>query len=213
MATFNFYLTDSKAIIPTSIYLQIQSRGKKAKFFVKHSILPKNWNFKKQQTKGLINTPELNVLLGSYLDAAKKANLRLLESEGISNPHRIKEELIIKFFEVPEGKDETQRITDIYTFKNTYLEILTNTKGQKGNAKVTNSTIIASRQTFEILKDFHDFTKISLDFSNINLVFHSQLVGYLERERNYRANTVAKHINRLKKFLNVALELDYKTNL
>jgi hypothetical protein len=51
MATFNFYLTDSKAIIPTSIYLQIQSRGKKAKFFVKHSILPKNWNFKKQQTK------------------------------------------------------------------------------------------------------------------------------------------------------------------
>lgn len=92
MATFNLYLTNPKATIPTSIYLQIQSKGMKAKFFVKQSVLPKNWNYKKQQTKGLINTPELNVLLGSYIDAAKKANLRLLESQGIANPHRIKED-------------------------------------------------------------------------------------------------------------------------
>jgi integrase len=204
MATINFYLKEPKAATATPIYLQIHSHGKKSKWYFNLLIEPRNWNFKKQETKGAVNSPELNEVLRNYKDAALKLATNRTDVQAI------KTELNKMFVQSNEPEPE-RAINDIYTFKDTYFKILPHQKGQKKGEKVTQSTINTYKQSFEIYRQFSEHTGTSLEFQNIDFDFFIAFVEYLETVRKFRANTVSKHVSRLKTFLNVATELGHNT--
>ena len=211
MATFNFYLKDSNSSIPTPLYLQITSNYAKAKWYFKQSILPKHWDKRKQRVKGLTIAPELNTLLDKYKTQAQViANRLSIEKEVEPLPKEIK--LVLKEYFFPKLKNEKAVVNDLLEFEKVYFPILKGRVNKTTKNKTTKGTLETYKQTFNLFKEFHALTGISLDFDNIDLEFYTKFVQFLEGTKNFKTNTVAKHITRLKTFLNEATELGYNTN-
>jgi len=211
MATFNYYLKEPNGSVATSLYLQISSNYTKAKWYFKQSIEPKHWDKRKQRVKSIPTAPELNALLDKYKTQAQIIANRLSgENELEPLPNEIKALLKQHFF--PVRKVEKNIVNDLVAFEKVYLPILKGRTNKRTKKKITKATIDTYKQTFSLFKDFHHLTGVSLTFENIDLEFYTAFIKYLEGDKRFKANTVAKHVTRLKTFLNEATELGYNQN-
>ena len=82
MARYNFYLKDKKSKTETPILLYISYNSTFCKISTGLKILPKNWNYKKQNVKPQVTkSSEINNILNNLLNQIEKTYLVLLDEK------------------------------------------------------------------------------------------------------------------------------------
>lgn len=207
MAQFNFYLKDPNSKTATPIYLQITSNGKKTRWYFKQSLNPLFWNKEKQECKGVRNSPEINLILSKYKETAQgAANQYTIANGNEPDPNLLKLELD-KIYNSAKRGTTTKKIADLLEFETYYFEMLKNRTSKQTKLRTSQNTISTYEQTFRVLRAFSKQTEYNLKFENIDLEFHKVFVQYLTEIRNFKQNTINKHVTRVKTFMNESLDI------
>ena len=197
MARYNFYLKDKKAKKETSIILYISYNSKFCKISTGLKILPKHWNYKKQNVKPQVTkSSEINNRLSNFLEEIEKTYLSIL-NENIFITNDI---IINRFKSDITPKEEL----DFFNFFDSHIS------AQKQLAK---STISDYRQTLNTLTIFQKITKYNVSFNSINLSFYDKFKCFVLDYQNYSINTFGKRIKVIKTFMKDALDRKLHNNL
>ncbi|MFN3444672.1 MAG: tyrosine-type recombinase/integrase, partial [Bacteroidia bacterium] len=214
MANYYFRLRDLNTDKETPIILFAQINGNRIKCKTNETILPGLWdNDKKVPVKCKANKILIERL--DYLktiandtflyfrDTLKNAEPNSAEYQnefykkaGIeSNKPKVKPEAKVTFFEfIDKYINETKFRQNKHTGK-----------------PIAQNTIKVYNQCKRLLKEFND-TKYKIDFDKLTLEFFLDFMEFLHA-KNYNVNTIAKHMTRLKTFLNDAYERGYTQSL
>lgn len=209
MATYKFYLFDTKTKDETYLILRLAENKKTYKFYTDLKIEPKDWNPKTGEArKTYTGYSDFNELLGLRRTELKSLHekLKLEEDFSIDNLRKRFYEIIGKI-----EKEETDTLTfeTLADFANHYIKTAETAKSK--------NTILHNKQTLRILREFEVKKKRKYTFDRINLDFYHDFTDYLKQDKKFGVNTVGKHIANIKTFLGEATErgvntkLDYKS--
>jgi integrase len=211
MATFKYFLRDSKATGSTQVVLFI-SDSKKIKIPSGQSIHPKHWDQKEQKVKrSLTGFADINAVLKSFAARVESAYLKFI-ADGIQpTPEQIREAVAIK--------EEQPEVLPAIVFKEAY------TSFQQVYEHTKRPATVKKFKTLLIhLEGFAQYRKQPLTFESIDLKYYELFTIYLTTEREYKVNnevkvkeghtnnTVGKVIANLKTFLNWAIDRGYPVN-
>ncbi|MDR3118904.1 MAG: site-specific integrase [Mediterranea sp.] len=167
------------ALVQVEAYL-----NKKRKYFsTKIYLLPDQWDGKRQLVKNHPNSEALNRRLYEYISAIEKKELSLWQQGRNISLEALKESL--------------HSPTDNASF-------LVFLKREIGNASLRGSTKKNHLSTWKTLNRF----KRNIAFTDLTFEFVTSFDHFLRME-GYHVNTIAKHMKHLKRYINIAINMDY----
>ena len=199
MAQVKFYLKDPTSKSATLIYLFFSFDNQRVKISSGESIKPTLWNAKTQRVKSSASSSgEINEELEKMADAVKSVYRQAKSREELITPEILRTKVDL----VRTGK--TGKHT-LFTFINDYINSVQNLKAK--------ATITIYKNIAHNLKEFEKFTRKEISFENITLDFYNNFTDYLQNEKQYSTNTIAKNIKIIKLFLNEATERGLNTKI
>lgn len=212
MANFNFNLRDSNSKTSTPINLVVRWNNKRLVYSTGLKIKPSAWNDKKQEetqiavpkgkTKSGLNKvsqdefnriADFNIQLQDIIGRAEKVfnDFTFINKRTPYNEAELRESLNVHFNPVVEEKP------NFFKYFEEYIATKTHTKTKQWY-----------ENTLRQLKTFNS----KLEFDSIDLSFYSGFVNAIT-EKGLAKNTIAKHIQNLKAYLNWATDNNKNTNL
>jgi integrase len=210
MPNVNFYLKKTVENTGKSlIKLRFKYSGNDLVFTFGQTIDPKHWNEDKQRVKSNKQTTadgkhSLNDLLDNLESVIQKAYNTEIKN-GIPEPGLLKLRLIQFMNKQGEGEEQS----DFYTLAERFKtgEIKHRGKDKSKNTTKTYNTVIGHLKAFEVSQRY------PISFDTITLTFYHKYVDYLKKKAGLSQNTIAKHIQVIKVFMNEALDMGYTKNV
>ena len=182
------------------IIMLITSNGERVEFQTGKKIDPKNWDTKKQQSKG--KTTEANLLNGYLNQLRNKVYLKEIElmQRGFLITARLLRDAIIDKVEVLNEK----------TLFQVFLEHNEEQKKMVGNG-LSKSTYQMSEYTYRLLKEYvgKKYKRADLYLRELNIGFIQSFHVFLKVDKGMAQNSSTKHLKLLKKIINVAIANSY----
>lgn len=205
MPDVRFNLKDRTTNKETLINLFFRYNNKRLKYSTSQKIPPQYWDDDKQRAKRTNKFPQYSEL-NSYLDKletlTKNTYRRFLNDDKIPSIQEFKKELDIGLLK----KEQNQKKT-LFNFIDGLIE--ERSKLPKYNQKTISYYNVVSN----IIKDYTQQAKITLDFQDVTLEFYYNFLEYLYNKRGFSINYAGNIIKVLKVFLNDATEKGINTNL
>lgn len=207
MAKFNFNLREPNSTSVTQIFLIVRWNNIKLVYPINESIKPQLWELDKSKSnfqraknvKAFPTFPEFNLRLDNILNTASNVFRQFQNKNKQQSPTKTeyKELLNIAF-------DKTI-VAEVSLFSDyqKYINIAKTKYGIKTVQWYTNA--------LNILKVFQKQYNRTIDFDNIDMSFYDAYIDFLTNEREYKQNTIGKHIQNLKAVLNYATERGHNT--
>jgi len=196
--TTKFYLRDPNSKKATPINFCLQYSGKRFVYSTKESIIPSNWNSKKNKPISTVTgAMTLNALLDMIERAAKDAYRQgIIDGKQITNEYlrdSLNKELTLHDKNTPffDALDEFIVINSVIRQPN---------------------TIKKYKSLKKHLKSFEKIKNRNLTFDSINLKFYDAFTSYLMNDLEHVNNTVSKYIKTLKTYMKWTMERDYHKN-
>jgi site-specific recombinase XerD len=209
MASFRFTLKNPKATSKTPIRLQVVYGTKETaahwvKIYIGESVKPLHWNQKSQRVKGIKTAPEINGKLDRIAVTADNV-LRKYKNEHDNQdpPPGLLKELI----EVAINRRSAIRNLDFFGYFEEYIELQRARRKTEGKP-IGRSIVNDYERTLALLREFSR----RLSFESINETWYHSFVNFLRDSKEFRTNTIGKHLKNLKAFLNWATEEEYNDN-
>jgi site-specific recombinase XerD len=201
--TPHFLLREPNSKKPTLISCHIRFKNDRIIFSVGERILPVEWDSSKQRainSKKYPHNSELNIWLDK-VDSEIKSVFRSFNLDNVSpTPEVIKERINDKLFNKVNSK-----IPSLLTFIESYIQEC---------AKIKNPNAVRTYvTTFKHLQSYAHNNKINLDYTSITLNFYNSFVDYLMNDLQLSQNTIGKHIQVFKTFMNEATDRGYNKKL
>ncbi|WP_375437249.1 tyrosine-type recombinase/integrase [uncultured Hymenobacter sp.] len=201
MATISFHLKRPTAPIPTAIVALVTMGGVRTKVYTGQSILPKQWLKEQQraQTRGYASNGALNDRLDTLekqLQACCEQHLALGQVPTAATLRTLVQLLPA---EAPEAV-LTRSFQDYFTEWTT----LTRAKGRVRTAQ-------AAETTLRYLLRYEQTARYAVDFDTITPAFGDAFVLFLLGPGGLTDNTVAKHLDRLRRFMRYVVERGFTT--
>ena len=201
--TPHFLLRNPKSNKPTLISCHIRFNHDRIVLSVGEKILPVEWDSTKQRainSKKYPHNTELNIWLDK-VDSEVKSVFRSFNLENLApSLDVIKEEINDKLF-----KKTNNNVPSLLKFVDEYIQESTKIKNP--------NTVRTYVTTFRHLKTYAQLNKINLDYSSINLEFYNSFLDYLMHDAKLAQNTIGKHIQVFKTFMNEATDRGYNKKL
>ena len=199
----HFLLREPKSKKPTLISCHIRYNNERLVLSVGERILPPEWDSIKQRainSKKFPHNSKLNIWLDK-VDSEIKSVFREFNLEDASPTlETVKEKINARLF-----NKETNKVPSLLAFIESYITEC---------AKIKNpSTVRTYVTTFRHLQSYKRLNKINLDYSYINLDFYNSFLDYLMNEAKLAQNTIGKHIQVFKTFMNEATDRGYNKKL
>ncbi len=176
------------------LYARITVNGKRAELSLKQKIVISDWDVKKNRLKGLSDdTKKVNTYL-------KQVNSQLFEIyQNLKREKKFVTSALLKanFLRADENQ---YALTDIINYHNEHMKSTLRWGTQK-NYFTTHKYI------FLFLKQKHKTTDIFL--SDLNYKFIIDFERFLRGQKSMGNNTVMKHIERLRKMINLAYKMEW----
>lgn len=201
MATVSFHLKRPDAIIPTAIIALVNASGKRIKVYSGLSILPKQWIKVSQraQTRG----HQQNGALNDTLDLLQERILTYCDEQRALGLLPTSEAL--RILAEPEAPEEL-----VVEPKKTFADYFTEwTAFSRSRGQVR--TAIAGETTLRYLLAFEKSAKYAIDFDTITAAFADRYATHLLGTLGLTDNTIAKHFERLRRFMRYAVDREYTT--
>jgi integrase len=167
-----------------------------------------------KKTKDFSQTEKLNLLnkLNDFEIFVEKAKAKLKSSNLKTKTSSLKEDIEVYFGRTKE--QEKDKVLSFFEFIEYYTDFKEKDKFEKNGIikTVGTSTLYEYRRVFQLLKDYRERTKTTLNYKDINRDFISSFQEYLE-DLNLKTNTIGKHIKNIKMFMNKAHIEGYHNNL
>lgn len=199
----HFILRNKKDTNPTVIQCHLRFENERIVFSTGEKIKPIEWDFSKQRainSKKYPHNTELNIWLDK-IDAEIKSLFRAFNIEDITpTPDLIRMKIKEKVFNKIDTK--TPSLLD---FIDSYITECSKLKNP--------NTVRTYITTFKHLKSYANIHSISLDYSHINLNFYNSFLNYLTHDLTLSKNTIGKHIQVFKTFMNEATDRGYNKKL
>ena len=201
--TPHFLLREPKSKKPTLISCHLRFNNDRIILSTGERILPTEWDTAKQRainSKKYPHNTEINIWLDK-IDTEIKSVFRAFNLENISpTPAAIKERIYDKLFNKVNSK-----IPSLLSFIESYIQEC---------AKIKNpNTVRTYITTSKHLQSYARQNKINLDYSSITLNFYNSFVNYLMHDLNLSQNTIGKHIQVFKTFMNEATDRGFNKRL
>ena len=175
-------------------------------------VLPKYWDFDKSKIKNVVavsNKDEINVYLHDLKEFINKTIEKYKLMREPLTKTDLKEDLDNYLNPQPEVKPQT-----LFEFIEQFILDCENGKRLIESTKRYNEgTIKRFRTTQSVLQNFALTYSRPLDFNSIDLAFYKEYNSYMVNVKDYKTDTIAKHIRTLKTFLREATDEGVNTNL
>lgn len=199
MATVQFKINTKNAF--NSIFIRFKE-GNKFDIEISTGLkVPNNrWSASKKCILPTTDVDYLNInqnLQGLSTEIQKKYNATLLSND-IINSRWLKKEVDLYFNR--KSEDEELNIEIFFTH---YIESfikLSKTRKTRNGTLLKPRTIQHYNTTLSKIKDFEIYTGKTIKLSEVNLIFHSTFIDYLENEIILNPNTVGGYIDDIKQF-------------
>ncbi|QIX62293.1 site-specific integrase [Hymenobacter sp. BT18] len=200
MATVSFHLKRPDAVIPTAIIALVTFPGHRVKVYSGRSILPKQWV--KAEQRALERGYQQNGLLNDQLDLLQKRLQHYCDEQAalglLPTAEALKSLATLEEPTAPAPVSVKKSFADYYT---EWVK-LTLSRGKVGTARAGNTTL-------RHLLEFEQAEGYAVDFDTITPVFADAYTAYLLGPANLTDNTIAKHIDRLRRFMRYAVDRGY----
>ncbi len=198
-----FLLRKPKDIKPTAIQCHLRFNGDRIVFSTGEKINPAEWDFSKQRainSKKYPHNTELNMWL-EKIDNEIKFIFRNFNLEN-TTPNR---DLVLKSIHEKLFQKSSKSIPTLIEFIERYID---------ESAKIKNpDTVRTYVTTFKHLKSYAASQSIHLDYTSIDLDFYNSFVNYLMHDLSLSQNTIGKHIQVFKTFMNEATDRGYNKKM
>lgn len=198
-----FILRDKKSKKPTAIQCHIRYEGHRIVISTGEKIIPVEWDFGKQRAINSKKYP-YNTELNIWLDKIEN-DIKLVFREINYEKKALTKELIIRRINQSLYNKSSNKIPALFEFIEQYIQESFKTK--------TKSTAQTYVTTYQHLKAYAKTQKIDLDYSDINLNFYNSFLSYLTHDASLSKNTIGKHVQVFKTFMNEATDRGYNKNL
>ncbi|WP_052354213.1 site-specific integrase [Flectobacillus major] len=212
MANAFYRLRTTSAKTPQLIYVGCRFGKDQLIMSTGVKVLPKHWDFEKTKVKNVttvINKDEINVFLH---DLKVFINSTIEKYKLMREPltkQSLKEEIEDYLNPKPAEVSET-----LFNYIEKFILEAENGKRLVDNVKRYNQgTIKRFRTTQTLLIDFSVVYSKPVDFDTIDLEFYKEYSLYMVNVKDYKTDTIAKHVRTLKTFLREATEEGINTNL
>ena len=210
MAQVNFYLRSNATDRKSSVMVFFSYDGNRIKIGVVDHIDPKFWDSKNQrarQTNLFAGHSEFNSRLRNITDRALDVYRRFLNDNNQEQPTSLVIKQLITSDLFPSKKCDQLMISDLLGFIDLFIADRKSGKqlSERGGP-IQPSTIKIYNTLKNNLLEFKKRYGFDLDWKNIGVNFFEMFKEYLTFEKDYRTNTLAKHIKTLKIVLNDAYE-------
>jgi len=176
------------------LYARITVNGKRSELSLKRKISISNWDANKNRLKGLNSETKL---VNNFLE---QINSKLFESyQKLTNENKLVTAGIIKAHFLGNG-DSSHSLSEIIEYHNQHMKSTLRWGTQK-NYFTTHKYI------FLFLKQKHQTTDIFL--SELSYKFIIDFERFLRHQKSMGNNTVMKHIERLRKMINLAYKMEW----
>jgi integrase len=193
----SFHLKDPKADKPTAIFALVNIGGQRTKVYSGQSILPKQWNKDDQRalTRGYTGNGALNDLL-------ELLEIRLQEC---CDEHlAIGQVPAVATLKALAELEQAKPTFSIRLFADYFTEWTDLTRA-RGKAR----TAVAGETTLRHLLNFEQSAGYAVSFDTITPAFGDAFTTYLLKKVKLTDNTIAKHLDRLRRFMRFAVERGY----
>jgi len=198
-----FILRDKKDKNPTSIQCHLRFQSQRIVLSTGEKIYPVEWDSKKQRainSKKYPHNTDLNMWLDK-MDNEIKAVFREINYE----KKQLAKEQILRRINQRLFNKTSNKIPSLLEFIDSFI---------KESSKIkSSSTVKTYVTTYRHLKSYVSHHSIELDYSDINLNFYNSFLTYLTHDLTLSKNTVGKHIQVFKTFMNEATDRGYNKNL
>lgn len=198
-----FLLREPKSTKPTLINCHLRFNNERIVFSTGERINQAEWDSAKQRainSKKYPHNSELNIWLDK-IEMEVKTIFRTYNLDNLSpTPEQIRDQINNKLFLKANKKTPT-----LLSFIASYIEECSKIKNP--------NTVRTYITTYKHLQSYSQALKVNLDYDSINLDFYNSYVNFLMNELNLSQNTIGKHIQIFKSFMNEATDRGYNKKL
>lgn len=200
MATVSFHLKRPNADIPTSIIALVSCSGQRTKVYTGLSILPKKWSKEEQRAK----------VRGFQEGGTINDTLELLQDRLTTYCNEQRALGLLPAPDVLKQLVEPEAPAPAAPAKKTFADYYrADVQLSMAQGKVT--TARANNTTLRHLLDFEQHAGYAIDFDTITPAFADVFTAYLLGPAQLTDNTIAKHLDRLRRFMRLAVDRGYTT--
>ena len=164
-----------------------------------------DWDFKKQRVKNkasITNKDEVNDFLSGLEKFINKKYSELTKDQGKVSTDVLKYHLDVYTKKIKPNEE--------FNINLSFFEVIQKFIDFK-DGQISDVTLRSYKQTKKRLQEYEKHYSTRLMFQAIDMNFYNKFNTFME-ESNYSLNTIGKHINTLRTFLNYALTEGYSTN-
>lgn len=198
-----FILRNKKDTKPTAIQCHIRYERHRIVMITGEKINPAEWDSSKQRAINSKKYPH-NTELNMWLDKMEN-EIKLVFREINYEKETLSKELIIRRINHKLYNKSSNKIPPLLEFIDEYIKESFKTK--------TRATVQTYVTAFMHIKAFAKTQSFDLDYSDINLNFYNNFLAYLTHDASLSKNTIGKHIQVFKTFMNEATDRGYNKNL
>lgn len=198
-----FILRDKNSTKPTAIQCHIRFERHRIVLATGEKIRVGEWDFEKQRAINSKKYPH-NTDLNLWLDKLHN-DITLVFREINFEKKALSKEQIIRRINQKLYNKSSNKIPPLFEFIEQYIQ-----ESHKTKSKATVQTYIT---TFKHLQSYSKLNSLELDYSDINLSFYNNFLAYLTHDASLSKNTVGKHIQVFKTFMNEATERGFNKQL
>lgn len=221
MAKYNFNLREAQSKIDnpenTPIYLVIRWNNKKLVFPTGETINPKYWQTDKtkgdfQRATEIKKFPSHSELNSRLLNIHSTSD-NIFRCFGNDNKRQPTVEELRELLnrEINKTQETKETKLDFFGFIERFISDSKNRSNDKTGKPINTVTIRIYKRSRDLLLEFSKSRKKRIDFNNIDLDFYYDYTAFLTNKKKFSVNTVGKHIQTLKTFLNDATERGLNT--
>ena len=178
--------------------------------------IPKGrWSEVKQEVliTGEVNYRELNAKLKDYDSFIRREYelINLSDETTLINSKWLKEKTSI-FFNRITNNNEIDQSLFLTNFIESYI-FEAKSKKTKNNTPIAKRTIQHYQTCLNKVKKFEATIGVKIKLTDVDLIFHSKFIEYLEKIENLNPNTIGGYIDDIKQFITSAEKKGIKTSL
>jgi integrase len=210
MASVNFYLKEPFSSKRTPIFLQFKYKGQKLKYYIGQSILPSNWDSKRQRVKNNnLTVKRGDVLINDLLEVlSKKVEETYKKSLLAPSPIEFKELLNNWRYEDSNSNKTVKNEIGLFDLIEKFINNEILNKGKERSKNTIKSYKTVKGHLFE----FEKKTGYKIDFETINLTFYFNYISFLKR-KGLAPNSIGRDIKDIKTFMRMAVDMGLTDNL
>lgn len=216
MLHINFYLKSVKHNNPRPINMSFRYNKRKLIYATGEMIAPKHFEtergkrFFQRANTGYIGFNELNAHL-DHLESTAATIFRQFVNDHhrIPETHELKKLLDLKL----RFAQEKEKPSMLRFIQNLINESEKNKINKTTGSNICKGTVRIYRNTLQRLKEFEIYSKIKVEYENVDQIFYEKWVEFLSKELNLSWNTTGRFVKTLKFFMAESVEAGLTNNL